>query len=128
MNTYIALMNLTEQGIKTISESGARSDRGKALMKKIGGRIKDYYLTMGGYDFVVVFEAPNESPEFGPVSAPNDEAMARFLLEVGRWGAVRSTTLRAFPKPQAKKIIDSLSRDGTPTRRPAGRRRQARQD
>jgi uncharacterized protein with GYD domain len=111
MNTYIALMNLTEQGIKTISESGARSDRGKALMKKIGGRIKDYYLTMGGYDFVVVFEAPN------------DEAMARFLLEVGRWGAVRSTTLRAFPKPQAKKIIDSLSRDGTPTRRPAGRRR-----
>jgi uncharacterized protein with GYD domain len=111
MNTYIALMNLTEQGIKTISESGARSDRGKALMKKIGGRIKDYYLTMGGYDFVVVFEAPN------------DEAMARFLLEVGRWGAVRSTTLRAFPKPQAKKIIDSLSRVEAPSRKPAGRRR-----
>ena len=111
MNTYIALMNLTEQGIKTIHESGARSDRGKALMKKIGGRIKDYYLTMGGYDFVVVFEAPN------------DEAMARFLLEVGRWGAVRSTTLRAFPKPQAKKIIDSLSRTEAPSRRPVGRRR-----
>ncbi|MFO0996007.1 MAG: GYD domain-containing protein [Alphaproteobacteria bacterium] len=107
MNTYIALMNLTEQGIKTIHESGARSERGKALMKKIGGRIKDYYLTLGGYDFVVVFEAPN------------DEAMARFLLEVGRWGAVRSTTLKAFSRPQAKKIIGSLSRAGTgaPVRR-----------
>lgn len=106
MNTYIALMNLTEEGIKTIHDSGARSERGKALMKKIGGRIKDYYLTMGGYDFVVVFEVPN------------DEAMARFLLEVGRWGAIRSTTLRAFPRPDAKKIIDSLAElDAPPTRR-----------
>jgi uncharacterized protein with GYD domain len=42
MNTYIALMNLTEQGIKTISESGARSDRGKALMKKIGVAIRSH--------------------------------------------------------------------------------------
>lgn len=111
MNTYIALMNLTDEGIKTIHESGVRSVRGKALMKKIGGRIKGYYLTMGSYDFVVVFEAPN------------DEAMARFLLEVGRWGAVRSTTLKAFPRTQANKIIESLRRVETPARRVAARRR-----
>jgi uncharacterized protein with GYD domain len=112
MNTYIALMNLTDQGIKTMHESGARSVRGKALMKKIGGRIKGYYMTMGSYDFVVVFEAPN------------DEAMARFLLEVGRWGAVRSTILRAFPRAEANKIIESLSSVAAAPRRKVSRRRR----
>ncbi len=105
MNTYIALMNLTEQGVKTMHDSAARSERGKALMQKLGGRIKDYYMTMGQYDFVVVFEAPS------------DEAMAQFLLEVGSWGAVRSTTLKAFTKPEYMKILSALGAAKKPARK-----------
>lgn len=109
MNTYIALMNLTDQGVKTMRESAERSVRGKALMKKLGGRIKDYYMTMGGHDFVVIFEAPS------------DEAMAQFLLEVGSWGAVRSHTLKAFTKPEYMKILSALGAEKKPARR-AGKR------
>ena len=105
MNTYIALMNLTAEGVKTMHDSAERSVRGKALMKKIGGRIKDYYMTMGSYDFVVVFEAPS------------DEAMTLFLLEVGSWGAVRTNTLKAFTKPQYLKILSALGASKAPARK-----------
>ncbi len=109
MNTYIALMNLTEQGVKTMRDSAKRSGKGKDLMKRLGGRIKDYYLTMGQYDFVVVFEAPD------------DEAMAKFLLTVAGWGAIRSTTLKAFTRPQYMRILSGLGRLEKPA--PARRRR-----
>jgi len=104
MNTYIALMNLTAEGAKTMHDSAARSVRGKALMKKIGGRIKGYYMTMGSYDFVVIFEAPS------------DEAMTLFLLEAGSWGAVRTNTLKAFTKPQYLKIMSALGVETKPAR------------
>ncbi len=110
MNTYIALMNLTEQGVRTMGDSVKRSVKGKALMKRLGGRIKDYYMTMGQYDFVVVFECPD------------DEAMAKFLLAVGGWGAVRSSTLKAFPVPTYRRILRALPALEKPA--PARRRRR----
>ena len=110
MNTYIALMNLTEQGVKTMKDSLSRSDRGRALMKRLGGRIKDYHMTMGEYDFVVVFECPS------------DEAMAQFLLAVGAWGAIRSNTLKAFTKPQYTRILKGLAALEKPA--PARRRKR----
>jgi len=115
MNTYIALMNLTDQGVRTMQQSVERSIKGKALMKRLGGRIKAYRMTMGQYDFVVVFECPD------------DESMAKFLLAVGAWGAVRSSTLKAFPVPTYRRILHALPALEKPApKRRRGRRRAAR--
>jgi uncharacterized protein with GYD domain len=96
MNTYIALVNYTDLGIKTVNESPTRAAAIGEKLAAAGGRVKEVYLTMGNYDFVVIFEAPD------------DETMARVLLEAGKLGTVRTTTMRAFPKDAFESIVASL--------------------
>ena len=96
MSTYIVLANYTEQGIANIKQSPGRLTAAKKALKGVGGRFKDFYLTMGGYDFICVIEAPN------------DRVAASFALTVGAQGNVRTTTMLAFPEPEYRKIVKAL--------------------
>lgn len=96
MNTYIVLGNYTDKGLAAIKQSPKRRAGVRKLLQKLGGRMKDFYLVMGGPDLVVVIELPN------------DEACARFALTVGSAGFVRTTTLRAFDEKAYHKIIESV--------------------
>jgi uncharacterized protein with GYD domain len=96
MNTYIVMLSFTEAGIATIKDSPGRSAQMSALFEKHGARIKDYYLTMGDEDFMVIFEAKD------------DKTMAKMLFEIGRLGAVRTRTMRAFSRQEFKEIVDEL--------------------
>jgi len=96
MATYIILINYTDQGMRNIKDSPKRLDAAKKMLKGMGGEIKDFYLTMGGYDIAIVAEAPS------------DEVMAKFALAVGSLGNVRTTTLKAFPEAEYRKIIAAL--------------------
>jgi uncharacterized protein with GYD domain len=62
----------------------------------MGGSFKDFYLTMGEYDMVVIGEASD------------DAVMARFALSLGMKGNVRTRTLKAFPEADYREIINSL--------------------
>lgn len=96
MATYIILINYTDQGIRNIKDSPKRLDAAKKMLKSMGGEIKDFYLTMGGYDIALVAEAPG------------DEVIAKFALASGSLGNVRTTTLKAFPEAEYRKIIAAL--------------------
>ncbi len=96
MPTYISLINYTDQGIRTVKDSPKRLDAAKKLLKDLGGELKAFYLTMGSYDIVAIAEAPS------------DEVIAKFALTVGSLGNVRTTTLKAFPEAEYRKIIQGL--------------------
>ena len=96
MATYICLINYTEQGIKNVKDSPGRLDAARQAIESQGGAMKDFYLTMGGYDMVVTLEAPS------------DDVVARFALMVGSQGNVRTTTLRAFDEAEYRSIVQSL--------------------
>ena len=96
MATYILLINYTQQGIEKIKESPERLDRVKELLQSLGGEVRDFYLTMGTYDVVVMIEAPD------------DQTVARFVLAAGSHGNVRTTTLKAFSETEFREIIQSL--------------------
>ena len=96
MPTYIILINFTDQGIRNVKESPKRLDAAKKLLKSMGGEFKQFYLTMGAYDLATIVEAPN------------DEAIAKFALVVGSLGNIRTTTLKAFPEDEYRKIIAAL--------------------
>ena len=96
MSTYISLVNYTDQGIRNIKDSPKRLSGVKKLAKSLGGNLKQFFLTMGGYDIVVV------------VDLPNDEAVAKFVLTIGAAGNVRTTTLKAFTEGEYRKIIAAL--------------------
>jgi uncharacterized protein with GYD domain len=96
MATYFILINWTDQGIRNIKDSPKRVDAAKKAVKDIGGDVKAFYMLQGSYDAVLILEAPN------------DEALAKFLLKIGSLGNVRTTTLRAHPEAEYRKIIGEL--------------------
>jgi len=96
MATYISLVNWTDQGIKSVKESPTRLDAARALAKKYGCTMKEFYLTIGAADMVAILEGPD------------DESVARFSLALGSSGSVRTTTMKAFSEDSYRKIIGSL--------------------
>ena len=96
MSTYIALGTWTEHGAKNIKDSPARLDAARALAKKHGCEMKDFYMTIGKTDMMVIVEAPS------------DEAMATFALSLATAGSVRTTTMKAFKESVYRKIIGGL--------------------
>jgi uncharacterized protein with GYD domain len=96
MPTYVALVNFTEHGIRHMKESPKRLDQAKAMLKEMGGEFKAFYMTLGGYDIVGIYEAPD------------DAVAARFTLLLGSAGNVRTTTLKAFPEQAFRQIVASL--------------------
>ena len=96
MPTYISLISYTDQGIRNIKDSPKRLDAAKKLLKGLGGELKGFYLTLGQYDIVTIAEAPS------------DDAMAKFVLTLSSAGNVRTTSLKAFPEVEYRKIIQGL--------------------
>ena len=96
MTTYILLANWTDQGLRNVRESPKRLDTAKAALKEMGGEFQAIYMTMGEYDLIAVYEAPD------------DAVSARFMLLLGGFGNVRTKTLKAFPERAYREIIGSL--------------------
>ena len=96
MPTYIALMKLTDQGIKDIKSFPQRIEAGRKGMEAVGGRMVAFYSVMGEYDYVAVAEFPN------------DEIGMSFLLTLGSLGNIRTTTLRAFTDSEFAEIVKKM--------------------
>lgn len=97
MTTYIMLLNWTDAGVKTLRDSPARLDKVRKQLVEMGGEMKAFYLTMCEYDMVAVCEAPD------------DAVAARFAMQLGMGGNVRTRTLKAFPEGAYREIVATLA-------------------
>ena len=96
MPSYVTLVKYTPQGIAKIKDSPARLDTGRKAAEKLGGKIRDWHLTMGHYDAVFISDFPD------------DDTCAKFTLSLASLGNVTTETLKAFNEPEYRKIIGSL--------------------
>ena len=96
MVTYISLFKYTQKGIEDIGNSPERLEAAKKLFTDAGASIKSFYLSVGRYDGIVIFEAPD------------DETMTQVLLRVGSLGNIRTETLRAFTEDEYRSILSGL--------------------
>ena len=96
MPTYISFASYTDQGIRNVKDSPKRLDAAKDLAKDLGGELKQFYLTMGAYDIVIVLDLPG------------DDAAAKFALSLCSLGNVRTTTVKAFTEAEYRDIVASL--------------------
>jgi uncharacterized protein with GYD domain len=96
MATYVSLVNFTAKGAETIKDGAARLEAAKQGLKALGGELKGWYMTMGQYDVVFIFEAPD------------DETAARGILSLAAQGNVRTETMRAFTEDEYRKILSAL--------------------
>jgi len=97
MATYVSLVSFTPKGAESLKDGAARLDAAKEGLKALGGELKGWYMTMGQYDVVFIFEAPD------------DETAARGILALAAQGNVRTETMRAFAEDEYRKIIAALS-------------------
>lgn len=93
MNTYITLINFTQQGLQNIHESPHRATAFKAAARKAGVKVTNIFWTLGGYDGVIMFEAKS------------DAAATGLMLALASLGNVHTKSLRAFDAAEFSQIV-----------------------
>ena len=96
MPHYISLMRWTSQGRMGLPGWRDRVEDGEREIEEAGGTLIGVYVTLGRYDVVEIFEAPD------------DEIAVEILMKLQRFGAEHTETLRAFTRTEAEDIIRKL--------------------
>jgi uncharacterized protein with GYD domain len=89
-------MRWTSKGLAGLPGWRERVDEGEHIIDAAGGSLVGVYVTLGRYDVVEIFEAPD------------DETAAEILLKLQRVGAEHTETLRAFTREEAEAIVRRL--------------------
>ena len=90
---YVSLMRWTSKGVAGLPAWRERVEEGERIVEEAGGKLVGVYVTLGRYDVVEIFEAPNDETAYG------------IVLELARHGTVRTETLRAFTRAEAEAIV-----------------------
>ena len=96
MPHYVTLMRWTTQGIAGLPAWRERVEEGERIIEAAGGKLVGVYVTLGRYDVVEIFEAPD------------DGVAIEILMKLQRFGAEHTETLRAFTRDEAEDIIRRL--------------------
>jgi uncharacterized protein with GYD domain len=96
MATYIVLNTFTEQGIRTIKDTVSRADAVRESARKFGVTVKDIYWTLGEYDVVALFDAPD------------DASMTAFTLALGAQGNVKTQMLRGLTRDEMRNVLAKM--------------------
>lgn len=96
MATYTVLGNFTDQGIRNIKETTHRAEAVEAAARKLGVTVRSIQWTLGAYDLVCQFDAPD------------DQAITAFGLAIAAQGNVRTQTLRTFNRDEMNAILSRV--------------------
>ena len=92
----MTLMRWTSQGVAGLPAWRERVEDGEQIISEAGGSLVGVYVTLGRYDVVEIFEAPD------------DDTAAEILMKLQRHGAEQTETLRAFTREEAEDIVKRL--------------------
>jgi uncharacterized protein with GYD domain len=93
MATFITTIKFTPQGVTTSQDTCKRAASFKAAAKKMGVKVTDQLWTLGPFDGVIIFEAPD------------DQTATALMLQLAAQGNVRTQTTRAFTAAEMDKIL-----------------------
>jgi uncharacterized protein with GYD domain len=93
MATFISTLKFTPQGVTNVRDTCKRAAALKAAAKKLGGRVTGVYWTLGAFDGMLIFEAPD------------DDTATALMLHLGSQGFVQTRTARAFTAAEMEKIL-----------------------
>ncbi|MGH3328290.1 MAG: GYD domain-containing protein [Streptomycetales bacterium] len=97
MSKYVVLVNWTDQGIRNVEDTVERSEAVGSLARQLNGEMKEIYWTLGPYDIVGIFEAPD------------DETATAVALAISKQGNARTLTMRAYDPGEMRGILGKLS-------------------
>jgi len=96
MPRFVVLGNFTQKRIETIKGLPESLKEATALFKSFGVHVTVLVFTMGRYDVVGIFEAPDA------------EAMSKALLSWGSNGLLRTETLTGFTGEEMSALVKGI--------------------
>lgn len=96
MATFISTLKFTDKGEEKIRETTKRAAAFKAAAKKMGVKVVGQYWTLGDFDGLLIFEAPD------------DETATAVMLHLGSLDNVHTSTVRAFVASEMEAILEKL--------------------
>jgi uncharacterized protein with GYD domain len=97
MATFISSVQFTDTGIKAIGETTKRAAAFKGAAKKMGAKVTGIYWTLGAYDGLLIFDAPD------------DETATALMLQLGSLGNVKTATTRAFNATEMDAMLAKMA-------------------
>lgn len=89
------LSTLTDEGRKTVKMRPERIKEVNTELEKMGVKVLAQYAVLGPYDFINILEAPD------------NETIARVVIELGARGTVQIVTLSAIPIDSFEKRLQT---------------------
>jgi uncharacterized protein with GYD domain len=89
-------MRWTSKGLAGLPSWRERVEEGERTIEEAGGKLVGVYVTLGRYDVVEIFEAPD------------DDIAVEILMKLQRYGAEHTETLRGFTREEAEQIVRKL--------------------
>jgi uncharacterized protein with GYD domain len=96
MANYILVGNFTDQGVRGVRDTTKRAAAVRDAAKKAGVTMKEIYWTMGQFDLIGIFDAPD------------DASMSAVALAISAAGNVRGQTLRAYTREEMDAVLKKL--------------------
>ena len=96
MLRYIVLLKFTDTGIRDVSDSPARARQFADIAKGAGAKIESTLWTLGEYDGVLQFAAPDE------------QTAAALILNLHKQDNVHTQMLRAFDSGEFTEILGKI--------------------
>ena len=93
MATYVSLIRFTEQGAKNIRDTQRRASAFRDAAEQAGVTVREVYWTLGAYDGLLVFDAPDE------------QTATAVMIDLGTLGNVRTQTMRAFDESEMGQVL-----------------------
>ena len=93
MQRYVVLLKFTDTGIREVGDSPARGKKFAALAEKARVKIESVLWTLGEFDGVLQFKAPDEQTAVG------------LILSLHKADNVHTQMLRAFDTDEFTEIL-----------------------
>jgi len=96
MARFVSLITLTQHGEEEVIKTVDRANAFRAEAEKMGAKVEHVYWTLGNYDGVLIFDAPD------------DQTAATLMVNLGSKGKVRTQTLIAYDRDQIESILSRV--------------------
>ena len=93
MMNFIIFGHFTQTGVEKVMNVKECSLHLDTLVRSVGGTVRDLYYTLGTYDFVAFVDAPDE------------KGMLKAMMELAKFGMMRTETLIAVPAKETAMMI-----------------------
>ena len=96
MSIYISQVTLTREGLQEIKAAPDRIEANRKLWEEAGGKLLEWYVVLGDYDYLLITEAPDE------------KVMAEIAAKASSRGRTQFKTYTAIPIDEFEQVSRRL--------------------